>query len=59
MTHYICEGGCKGENPTPDVCGDPNCRKHNQPFSACDCADGKHDGKFDTPSPEPETPTTI
>lgn len=47
MTHYICTGGCKGVSEEQKNCGAEDCSKHDQPLTACDCTDGKHNGAFD------------
>lgn len=40
--HYICTGGCEAVSDTSGTCGAATCTKQGQPFSECDCTDGKH-----------------
>jgi len=54
MTHYICTGTCKGVSDKEGVCGAEMCPKHNMPLEACDCTDGKHNGRQDHDTPAPE-----
>ncbi|OGZ07084.1 MAG: hypothetical protein A3C93_01660 [Candidatus Lloydbacteria bacterium RIFCSPHIGHO2_02_FULL_54_17] len=52
MTHYICTGGCGGVSEKEGTCQAITCPKHGVPLTACDCADGKHEGKQDRDAKE-------
>ncbi len=45
MEHFICTGGCKGVASEGGVCNAKTCPKHGMPLEACDCHDGKHEGR--------------
>ena len=49
MTHYICDGGCRGVLNVPGTCQAKNCPKYTKPLQECACKDGIHHGAFDFP----------
>jgi hypothetical protein len=42
MTHYHCEGSCKGTSQKPGSCQAEECELFGEPLAACD---GKKCGK--------------
>ena len=44
--HYICTGGCEGISGHPGVCNTEGCPLKGHELIPCDCADGKHFGKW-------------
>lgn len=47
MTHYICEGGCKGVSNVAKKCEAIDCPHKGVDLKSCDCKDGKHFGAFE------------
>lgn len=41
MSHFVCNGGCKGVSDNEGVCQTETCSLHNQPLSECNCEGGK------------------
>ena len=40
ITHYICEGECRGVADKPGTCQAPECSKSGKPLIICRCKDG-------------------
>lgn len=40
MTHYICDGICRGVSETPGVCQMKDCPNYGKPLTECNCAGG-------------------
>jgi len=52
MQHYVCAGDCGAETDKPVACRAPGCSHEGQPFVACACEDGLHDGSEEAKNAE-------
>lgn len=44
MTHYVCNGGCKGISDDSEViCQATDCLAYSKPLNQCNCEDGMHE----------------
>jgi hypothetical protein len=40
--HYVCTGGCGTVSNNPGKCHSIDCPRGRNPFSICECKNGKH-----------------
>ncbi len=56
MSHFVCEGDCKGVADQAGICQSDFCNKKGEDLIICGCEDGEHKNeKSQDSSPEIES----